>query len=157
MILFLSVGAILLFSVSLLLPVFLFISFCWSKYSVFQLFPQSSLLLSSSRWGKYSVFQLFPQSSLLLSSSCWSKYSVFQLFPQFSLLLPSARWSKYSFFQLFAPIQFQSSPNPASIQPQINLRLRSDHPRSGLSSASSVYRWIHTLQVRKAQIQSPHR
>ena len=111
----------------------------------------------SSRWGKYSVFQLFPQSSLLLSSSCWSKYSVFQLFPQFSLLLPSARWSKYSFFQLFAPIQSQSCLNPASTKLQINPRLRSDHPRSGLTSASSVYRWIHTLQVQIVQIQLPHR
>ena len=52
-------GAILLFSVSLLLPVFLFFSFCWSKYSFFQLFPQSSLLVSSAHWSKYSVFQLF--------------------------------------------------------------------------------------------------
>ena len=135
-ILFLSVGAILLFSVSLLLPVFLFFSSCWSKYPVFYLFPPIQLASS-----------FFPLEQIF----CFSAFSPIQLASFFFAL------GDFPLFWLFAPIQSQSCLNPASTKLQINPRLRSDHPRSGLTSASSVYRWIHTLQVQIVQIQLPHR
>lgn len=159
-------------------PSLLLSSSRWSKYSIFQLFPQYSLLLPSSCWSKYPVFQLFAPiqlASLVLPLE--QMYCFLSLCPipassssftigattlhihtllQACLLVSSARWSKCTVFYLFAPIQSQSCLNPASTKPQINPRLHSDHPRSGLTSASSVYRWIHTSQVQIVQIQLPH-
>ena len=175
---FLPVGANILFFNFLPQSSLLLLSARWSKYSIFQLFPQYSLLLPSSCWSKYSVFLLFPQTQLaslffpLEQISCFSTFCpnpacffflpvganilFFSFFPQYSLLLSSSRWSKCTVFYLFAPIQSQSCLNPASTKLQINPRLHSDHPRSGLTSASSVYRWIHTSQVQIVQIQLPH-
>ena len=174
-------------------------SFCWSKYPVFQLFPQPSLLLFSSRWSKYSVFLLFPPIQLASSFCPLEQIFYFSAFPpiqlaslvlpleqmycflslcpipassssftigattlhihtllQACLLLLFYHWSNHTSYTYFAPIQSQSCLNPASTKPQINPRLHSDHPRSGLTSASSVYRWIHTSQVQIVQIQLPH-
>ena len=155
------------FSASLLLPVFLFFSFCWSKYPVFYLFAPIQLASLFCLLDQIFFFQLFPKiqlaclfclleqiscfSSLCPSSASSSSFAIganilhIHTLLQAYLLLPSACWSKHSIFLLFPPKKF--SLNPASIQPQINLRLHSNHLRSGLTSASSVYRWIRTLQV----------
>ena len=145
----------------------------------FNFLPQSSLLLLFCHWSKCTVFYLFAPSQLhppvlpleqpLFIYILYSKPACFSCFAigattlhihtllQASLLLLFCHWSNHTSYTYFAPIQSQSCLNPASTKPQINPRLHSDHPRSGLTSASSVYRWIHTSQVQIVQIQLPHR
>ena len=130
------------FSASLLLPVFLFFSFCWSKYSIFQLFAPIQLASSFCPLEQIFCFSAFPPIWL---ASFFFALGDFPLFWLFAPIQPA------SFFFLLKQIFCFSA------FPQINLRLHSDHPRSGLTSASSVYRWIHTSQVQIVQIQLPHR
>ena len=118
------------FSALLLLPVFLFFSFCWSKYPVFYLFAPIQLASSFCLLEQRSSFQLFCsnpayfsffrlgatflfstlllQSSLLLFFRLGATFLFSTLLLQSSLLLFSPAWSNVPHFDSFAPIQLTS-------------------------------------------------
>lgn len=113
------------FSASLLLPVFLFFSFCWSKYPVFYLFAPIQLASSFCLLEQIFFFSTFPPiqlaslfclleqmycfPSLCPSSASSSSFAIganilhIHTLLQACLLLPSARWSKHSIFLLSPP------------------------------------------------------
>ena len=141
-----TIGATTLHIHTLLQACLLLFSACWSKCTVFYLFAPSLLhppvlpleqqYFISTLYSKPACFFLLPIGANIL----FSTFSPIQLASFFSAL------GDFPLFWLFPPIRLH-----------INLRLHSNHPRSGLTSASSVYRWIHTSQVQIVQIQSPHR
>lgn len=156
-----------MFPISLLHPGLLLSSARWSKYSIFQLFAPIQLASFFLALGDFPLFWLFAPIqlaslfclleqmycflSLCPSSALSSNFAIganilhIHTLLQACLLLPSAHWSKHSIFLLFHQKKFSLNPAPTKLH--INLRLHSDHPRSGSASASSVYRWIRTLQV----------
>lgn len=142
-----------MFPISLLHPSLLLSSARWSKYSIFQLFAPIQLAsLFCLLEQMYCFLSLCPSSALSSNFAIGANILHIHTLLQACLLLPSAHWSKHSIFLLFHQKKFSLNPAPTKLQ--INLRLHSDHPRSGLTSASSVYRWNHTLLVPKVQIQS---
>ena len=97
------------FSALLLLPVFLFFSFCWSKYPVFYLFAPIQLASSFCLLEQRSSFRLFCSNLACFSFFRLGATFLFStLLLQSSLLLFFPAWSNVPLFDSFAPIQLTS-------------------------------------------------
>ncbi len=131
----------------------------------FFIFRVQNLLTSAPflALGDFPLFGLFAPIQLTSLFSTLEDFPLFWLFAPIQLACLFCPLEQIFLFSTFPPIRLASFFFPLeqifcfSTFPQINLRLHSDHPRSGLTSASSVYRWIHTSQVQIVQIQLPHR
>ena len=119
------------FSASLLLPVFLFFSFCWSKCTVFYLFAPIQLASLFCLLEQISFFQLFPQIQLAClfclleqifffstfpqNSTCLSLLPIganilfFISLPQLCFILQFCHWSKHTSYPHFTPSLLASS------------------------------------------------
>ncbi len=119
------------FSALLLLPVFLFFSFCWSKYPVFYLFAPIQLASLFCLLEQIFFFSTFPPNSTCLSllpvganilffnfspnSACFFLLPVganilFSIsLPQLCFILQFCHWSKHTSYPHFTPSLLASS------------------------------------------------
>ena len=128
------------FSALLLLPVFLFFSFCWSKYPVFYLFAPIQLASSFCLLEQIFFFSTFPQNSTCLSLLPVGANILFSIsLPQLCFILQFCHWSKHTSYPHFTPSLLASSFCPLeqtfylSAFPQKKII----HPQSGFNPTAN--------------------